>query len=85
MTPELKSVKVKENFQLYLLFKNGESRIFDMKRYLNKGIFKELKNERYFKKARIVTGGIEWPHEQDLSLDTLYYRGSPLPKKLKKR
>jgi len=51
--------------------------------YLNKGVFKELKNESYLQKVRIISGGIEWPHEQDLSADTLYYRGIPLrqPKK----
>ncbi|MBI1871460.1 MAG: DUF2442 domain-containing protein [Chlamydiae bacterium] len=64
-------------------FKNGQLRLFDVKPYLNKGIFKELKNESYFKKVRIVWGGIGWPNEQDLSSDTLYYGGLPSKKKVK--
>ncbi len=53
----------------------GKSVSINKRKLSNKGIFKELKDESYFKKVRIVWGGIEWPHEQDLSADTLYYRG----------
>ena len=69
--------------KLCVRFGNGESRLFDVGPYLNKGIFKELKNESYLKKVRIISGGIDWPHEQDLSADTLYYRGVSLKKSKK--
>lgn len=75
MAPEIRTIKPVDGFRLRVTFKNGEVRFFDMRRFLDKGIFKELKNPRYFKKVRVITGGIEWPHEQDLSADTLYYRG----------
>ncbi|MBI1869692.1 MAG: DUF2442 domain-containing protein [Chlamydiae bacterium] len=81
MSFQIKSVQVNAGYQLSVRFKNGQSKLFDMKPFLNKGIFKELKNESYFQKVRVVWGGIEWPHEQDLSADTLYYGGLPSKKK----
>lgn len=80
MSPQIAEVEVRPEYKLCVRFGNGESRLFDVGPYLSKGVFKELKNESYFQKVRIVSGGIEWPHEQDLSADTLYYRGIPLRK-----
>ncbi|MCG2726839.1 MAG: DUF2442 domain-containing protein [Elusimicrobia bacterium] len=80
MTSQITKVEVMPKYKLCIRFGNGEHRLFDVKPYLNKGVFKELKNESYFKKVRIISGGIEWPHEQDLSADTLYCRGISLRK-----
>ena len=65
---------------LFAKFKNGETRIFNMIPYLDKNLFRELKDVRYFKKVRVIWGGIEWPHKQDLSADTLYYQGISVKK-----
>ncbi len=83
MSPEIVAVKVMPEYKLCVRFGSGESRLFDVGPYLSKGVFKELKNESYLKKVRIISGGIEWPHEQDLSADTLYCRGIPLGKSKK--
>ena len=80
MTLQIAKVEVMPEYKLCIRFGNGKSRLFDVRPYLNKGVFKELKNESYLKKVRIISGGIEWPHEQDLSADTLYYRGISLRK-----
>ena len=55
-----------------LEFENGEQRIFDLKPYLEMGVFKRLKNSAEFKTARVVAGSVEWSGEIDLSYDTLY-------------
>ena len=80
MSLRIAEVEVRPEYKLCIRFGNGESRLFDVSPYLRKGVFKELKKESYFRKVRIVSGGIEWPHEQDLSADTLYHRGIPLTK-----
>lgn len=80
MTPQIAKVEVMPGYKLCIRFSNGEARLFNVRPYLNKGVFKELKNESYLKKVRIISGGIDWPHEQDLSADTLYYRGVSLKK-----
>jgi uncharacterized protein DUF2442 len=79
MTPKITQVEARPGYKLYVGFENGESRLFDVTPYLDKGIFRELRDEAYFRRVRPVTGGVEWPHEQDLSADTLYVVGTPLP------
>ena len=44
----------------------------------NKGVFTELKDEAYFRQARVAFGAVSWPNEQDLSHDTLYLLGIPV-------
>lgn len=45
----IKDVKPLENYLLLLTFENGEKREFDMKPYLDFGIFQELKDLRIFR------------------------------------
>lgn len=66
MTPQITEVKVMPEYKLCVRFGNGESRLFDVAPYLSKGVFKKLRNESYLKKVRIMSGGIEWPHEQEM-------------------
>ncbi|MEY4590121.1 MAG: hypothetical protein RL497_2197 [Pseudomonadota bacterium] len=78
MNPYVKSVEPLENYQLKLHFENGDLKLFDVSPYLDKGVFKELKDNSYFKSVRVVSGAVQWPHEQDFSNDTLYIRSTPL-------
>ena len=78
MSPSVTQVEPIENYQLQLRFENGETKLFDVTPYLDKGIFTELKNQDYFKKVRIAFGSIEWPNEQDFSKDTLYILGTSI-------
>ncbi|MBI4356753.1 MAG: DUF2442 domain-containing protein [Gammaproteobacteria bacterium] len=76
MTPNVHTVEPKTNYVLRVEFENGEVCDFDVTPYLDKGIFKELKNKRYFNQVKVIPYGVEWPHQQDLSADTLYITGS---------
>ncbi|MCI0554434.1 MAG: DUF2442 domain-containing protein [Anaerolineae bacterium] len=78
MNPYVKSVQPQENYCLLLTFENGEKRIFDLKPYLDKGVFMRLQNEALFKTARVVSGSVEWYGEIDLSYDTLYLSSIPV-------
>ena len=78
MNPYVKSVRPQENYCLLLTFENGEKRIFDLKPYLDKGVFTRLKNVALFKTARVVSGSVEWHGEIDLSYDTLYLSSIPV-------
>ena len=66
------NVKVLEDYKLELLFDNGVIKIKDMKPYLNKGVFKSLKNEKIFKSVKISFGTITWDGDIDLCADYLY-------------
>ncbi|WP_353095843.1 DUF2442 domain-containing protein [Tissierella praeacuta] len=68
----IKDVKPLSDYQLLLTFENGEKRIFDMKPYLNKGIFKELKDEKKFRSVRVSFDSIEWSNQADIDPETLY-------------
>jgi hypothetical protein len=75
INPYVKKVKPLENYCLMLWFENGEQKIFDLKPYLNKGVFNQLKNTALFASVRVVAGSVEWANEIDLSYDTLYLEG----------
>jgi hypothetical protein len=79
MNPLVKIVHSLEDYQLELIFENGERRIFDVKPYLQRGVFARLRNRAVFQAARVVAGSVEWPGELDMSYDTLYLEGMRCP------
>lgn len=70
----LKSVNLQENYLLLLTFENGEIRQFDMKPYLDLGIFQELKDLKLFQTVRTSFDTIEWANEADLDPELLYQK-----------
>lgn len=68
------SVKPLDNYLLELRFSNNEVGQFDVKPYLEQGIFKELKDEVYFKQVTTQFDSIAWKNGQDFSPDTLYIK-----------
>ncbi|WP_407636084.1 DUF2442 domain-containing protein [Paramagnetospirillum caucaseum] len=84
MHPDVITVDVLEGYALLLTFANGEKRIFSVEPYLDRGIFRELRDPAYFRSVRAISGFVSWPHEQDFSPDTLYLKSVPatLPKAL---
>lgn len=72
MNPRVKTVKPNPDYTLTLTFTNDEVRVFDVKPYLDKGIFKELKNLALFNSVKPFLGSIQWKNGQDLCPDTLY-------------
>lgn len=73
----VKEVKPLDEYKLLLTFENGEVKIFDMKPYLDKGIFRELKNVSLFKSARVNFDTVEWENEADIDPETLYEDSIP--------
>jgi hypothetical protein len=65
------------DYRLDVEFDTGERRIFDVKPYLETGVFRKLRDGR-FESVKVVGGAIEWPGEIDLSWDTVYLRGVPV-------
>ena len=72
MYPRVKKVKPEKYYKLKITFNNNEVKVFDMNRYLNFGIFSELKDIKYFCQVKPFYGTISWPHGQDICPDTLY-------------
>jgi hypothetical protein len=72
MNPRVKDVKPEKNYMLRLYFTNGEVRRFDMKPFLNLGIFKELTDEAMFNSVHPDGLSVEWANEASICPDTLY-------------
>ena len=72
------AVKANEDFSLELKFNDNTVRKFDARPYLDFGMFTELKDIDYFKQVTIAFGTVQWPHEQDISPDTLFIESRPI-------
>lgn len=72
------AVKANHDFTLDLQFNDGSVKRFDVKPYLEFGIFQKLKELAYFNRVRLAFGTVQWPHEQDFGPDTLYLEGVAL-------
>jgi hypothetical protein len=72
MSPDIIAVIANDDFSLTLEYETGERRIFDVRPYMELGIFQELKNPAYFQRVGVSLGTIAWPHGQDFCPDTLF-------------
>lgn len=72
MNPRVRLVRASSDYKLHIEFTNGEYGTYDCTHLLDFGVFKELKDKRYFSKATVVDGTVAWPNEQDICPDTLY-------------
>lgn len=77
MYSAVKKVQPIENYKLILTFDDGSVKLFDMNPYLEKGIFKELKDKNLFKTVKVSFDSIEWSNGADVDPETLYEDGYP--------
>ncbi|GHV95880.1 molybdopterin-guanine dinucleotide biosynthesis protein MobA [Spirochaetia bacterium] len=70
------------DYKLELTFENNETKIFDVKPYLDTGLFKTLKDENFFKRVKISYDTIEWPNGIDLDPEVLYEKSEMKNKKI---
>lgn len=74
MIPDVIDFEILSDYRLRVTLSNGKRGVFDVKPYLERGIFTELKDYTYFRRARIEYGTITWPNEQDFSPETIEVR-----------
>ena len=72
----VKEVKALPDYKLFLKFESGEEKTFDMKSYLDHGIFTELKDEQKFKSVHVSFDSVEWENGADLDPELLYNESS---------
>ena len=78
MHPRIRTVAPLSEYRLLLTFDNAESRIFDMKPYLTKGVFAELADESLFHSVHVCFDTVEWGNGADLCPEVLYARSEPV-------
>ncbi|MEA3451946.1 MAG: DUF2442 domain-containing protein [Bacteroidota bacterium] len=71
----VKDVKPEKDYFLLLTFESGEKKRFDMKPYLDIGIFKELKDLEIFNSVYKSFDTVEWCNEADIDPEILYKEG----------
>jgi len=74
---DVKYVKPLPDYQIYVEIEDGRKGIFDMKPYLDKSAFIELKDIYYFNQVNILFGAVTWPNEQDIAPETLIAEMTP--------
>ncbi|MCL2481040.1 MAG: DUF2442 domain-containing protein, partial [Spirochaetaceae bacterium] len=62
------AVKALDDYKLELTFENNETKIFDVRPYLDTGMFKILKDKNIFKMVKVSFDTIAWPNGIDLDL-----------------
>ena len=74
------AVKPLVDYRIEVEVKDGRKGIFDLKPYLDFGVFQELKDIRYFNQVGISYGAVTCPHEQDIAPETLLAEMVPVIK-----
>ncbi len=75
MNPRVKAVTPNPDYTITLVFANDEVRSFDVKPYLDKGIFQELRDINLFNSVKPFLGSVQWANGTDFCPDTLYLDG----------
>ena len=75
---DVKTVKPLPDYRIYIEIEDGRKGIFDLKPYLDFGVFRELRDVHYFNQVGILFGAVTWPHEQDIAPETLLAEMVPL-------
>ena len=68
---DVKVVKPKSDYKIYVETEDGRKGVFDMSPYLERGVFRELRDINYFNQVGILFGAVTWPNEQDIAPETL--------------
>lgn len=74
------SVKTMPDYCLEITFNTGDVKLFDIKPYLDRGLFSRLRDVNLFKQAHVAYDTVCWPGNLDIAPETLFDRGKSLAK-----
>jgi len=73
LRPKAIEVKPLKDYKLYIVFNNGEKRVYNLRDKVNHAFFSSLKDENVFKTVHTNGITVEWDGEVDICPDDLYY------------
>ena len=78
MIPHVVAVEALPDYRLRLAFLSGEFKLFDVRPFLDKGLFRELQDETLFAQVRLALGTVEWPNGVDFDPEALFDLSVPI-------
>lgn len=76
--PMPSKVRALESFKLYIQFKNGEEKIYDMNEMLKFDYYKNLRNKEIFKTVKPFGVTLKWSTGEDIAPEKIYFDSIPL-------
>ncbi len=77
--PVVVDAKYVSDYKIHVVFNNGEERIADFSKWgVGRGVYKPLKDKKYFKTFFLDGWTISWPNGADIAPETLYDDGDPI-------
>ena len=74
ITPDIIEVKALKDYYIYLKFKTGEEKVYDMRKCIEKmEYYNRLKEREYFEKVKPRGETVEWENGEDVCPENLYY------------
>ena len=70
-------VETLDNYLLRIRFSNGKLKTFDFKPFLEKPVFKPLKDKYFFAKACVKYNTVVWSDKIDFDAESLYWNSVP--------
>jgi len=78
MYSSVRHVVADNDFTLIITFETGERKRFDMKPFLDIGVFKTLRDEKLFRSVHVSFNTVAWDGDIDFDPEALYEGGLPL-------
>lgn len=77
--PDIIEVRALDKYYIYLKFKTGEEKVYDMTEHIQKiKYYKNLKNREYFINIQPRGDTVEWKNGEDVAPENLYYESIPI-------
>ena len=74
ITPRIIEVRALKGFYIYLKFKTGEEKVYNMKNCIKEiKYYEKLKERKYFENVRPRGCTVEWQNGEDVCPENLYY------------
>ena len=74
VTPDIIEVRALRDYYIYLKFKTGEEKVYNMKECIDEiEYYSKLKERKYFKNVKPRGCTVEWDNGEDVCPENLYY------------
>jgi hypothetical protein len=67
-----------EGFSLVVIFDNGQTRILDMRPFLDFGVFRQIKKTEEFNRVHVAFDTVEWDCGVDLDPEFVMTKSLPI-------